>query len=141
MPTIAVGVHGGDGAARDIPGDGGDAPGIVTVLRDRFPALVDQGDDVPLQVFQEIVRGAVVNDAADTVLVVKEGGQLVVAPSLTQYLSTVQEIVVSNTVDRFTRPDAVSVVGIGVAVKGFQLPAFFPGRQGDGSLVSLLSKY
>ena len=70
-----------------------------------------------------------VENAADGILVVVKREQRVVAPSLTEDLGSVERVGVLHTANRLTRADAIRIVGIGVAVKGLQLSALFPGQR------------
>ena len=123
VATVAVGIDGGDIAVRAIPRDCTYTPGIVGVSCYGLCILVDDRNYVALQILLEIVRYTVILDAANTVLVVIQGDQGVAVPSLSQYFSTVKNIIVSNSIDCLARPNAVGVIGVGIAVKGFQLSA------------------
>ena len=87
--------------------------------------LVGDGNDIALEVFQEVVGGIVVEDTADTVFVIVQGNQGVVAPGFAEDLYTIQRIGVLYPVNGLTGTDAIGVVGIGVAVKRLELSALF----------------
>ena len=91
-------------------------PSIVGVLGDLFSVSVNNGDNITLQVFKEIIERAVVKNAADVFLVVVEGNEYVVTPSLAQDLGAVEGVSMFDTAHRLARADAVCVVGVGVAV-------------------------
>lgn len=112
IPAITVGVNGGDGAARGIPRDCADAPGIIGISHDGEGILVHDGDDVTLEILPEVERLVVVNDTADAVLVVVQRGQRIAVPSLPENLRTFQQILVADFVDRFAGADTVGIVGV-----------------------------
>jgi len=87
--------------------------------------MVCNGDNVILQILKEVVGGIVVEDTADTVFVIVQGNQGVVAPGFAEDLYTIQRIGVLYPVNGLTGTDAIGVVGIGVAVKRLELSALF----------------
>ena len=76
----------------------------------------------------EIICRVVVDDTADTVLVVVQRNQGTVTPGFLQNLGAVQEIGVLNAANRLARADAVGIVGVGVVIKGLELASLFPGQ-------------
>ena len=54
-----------------------------------FSVLVDDRNDIALQILQEVVRRAVVNDTARSILCIIQRDQLIVAPCFTEDLSSV----------------------------------------------------
>jgi len=82
-------LRGGDGAAV-LVGDGQQlTPRIVGVSGQEVAIAIGKGNDVTLQVFEEIERGAVVLDTADAVLIVVQGDELVVCPGLPMHKCTI----------------------------------------------------
>ena len=81
---------------------------VSTVLAKAFPPLfavsVGDGNNVALQVLQEVVGHTVIHDTANAVLVVVEGNENILAPYLTENLGTVK--------------------GVGVAVEGVYIISF-----------------
>ena len=80
VTSVAEGVDGCDIAIGSVADNGANAPGIVAITGNRFSVLVDDRNDVALQILQEIVRRAVVNDAARGILYIIQRNQLIVAP-------------------------------------------------------------
>lgn len=70
VAAVAVGVDGGDIAVGGILHDGAFTPGVVGVLCDSFAVLVGNGDDVALQVLEEVVAQTTIVQTADGILVV-----------------------------------------------------------------------
>ena len=128
VAAVAVGVVGGNSIAGNILRDCAYAPGVVSISRYNLGILVNDCNYVALQILLEIVRHTVILDAANTVLVVIQGNQSITAPSLSQYFSTVKNIIVSNSIDSLTCADTVGVIGIGIAIKGFELSALLPDK-------------
>ena len=104
------------------------APRIVRVSCDGLRVLVKDGDDIALQVFDEIIRYIVVGNAANIVLIIVKRNQCITAPHFTENLVAVQYVGVLHAVYGFTRPDSVCIIGIGITVKGFELPSLFPSQ-------------
>jgi len=112
------------------------APSIVAVCAYNSTVLIGNGNNIALQVLLEVVRHAVVNNAADGLLVVIDGdedvlvslGLLIIVPALTQDLGAVQNVIVLDTVHRLAGTNTVGIVGVGVAVKALQLTALLPGQ-------------
>ena len=128
ITSVAEGVNGGNVAAGGIGSDGTHAPGVVAVGGDGGAVQVGNGNDIALQVLQEVVRRTIVQDAADGIRVVIQRDQLIGTPGLRQNLGAVQLVGMGDTVHRLAGADAVGVVGVGVVVKGLQLPALLPGQ-------------
>ena len=134
------GVDGGnvDGfAAFDCGGCGGivgnctGTPCIVGVAGYGFAALVGDGDDISLQVFQEVVGDIAVQDAADVVLIVVKGSDfpfdiLTLDPLFPENFGTVQRVGMLDTTHRLGGTDAAGVVGVDIAAEGLKLPTLFP---------------
>ena len=117
---------GGNATLGGILHNGAFAPGIVGVLGDGLAVLVGDGDDVALQVFEEVEAHAAVVQAADGVLVIIQGDDLGIVPRFPQDLGAVQGVGMLHAVDGFRSPDAVGVIGVGIAVEGLELAALFP---------------
>ena len=131
IASVAEGVNGSDIAIRVVLGDGASAPCVIGVSGKGHAILVGDGNDVALQVFQEVVRYITIQNATDIFLVViqrfEDSGVLNIIlaqflPSLRDDLGAVQRVGVLHAVDRLAGTNAVGVVGIGVAVKGLELP-------------------
>ena len=88
------------------------APRIVGVAGNGICVCVGYGYNVPLEILEEVIGNVVVSYTADCVLVIVEGYKSVTIPSLSQYFSTVERIIVSNTADSFARSDTVCIIGV-----------------------------
>lgn len=88
------------------------APSIVRVFRYRLRILINDGNNVALQILNEIVGNIIVENTANAVLVIVERNERVVPPSLTENLSAVKRVGVENAVTLFARSDAVDIVGL-----------------------------
>ena len=147
IASVAEGVQGCD-IASSIGQDSTRTPGIIAVPGHNSTGPIDNANHVALQVPHEEEGLIVEHNAADCILGIINGGQYGGAESLPEDLAAVQDIAVRHTVDSFAGTDTVCVVGIGIAVKGLQLPTLFPdqgvtkviGRIALG-IVMLLSLY
>ena len=131
VATVAEGVEGGDAAIGVILGDGASTPCVVGILGNGLSVLVGDSNDIALQVFQEVIEIAFIQETADTILIVVQRDQQLgmlgivlthLRPGFHQDLGAVQRVGMLHAVDGLTGTDAVGVVGIGVAVKGLELP-------------------
>ena len=102
------------------------APRIVGVSCNSLCILVNDGNDVALQVLQEVVGSTIVENTAYGILIIVERNERVVTPDLTEDLGAVEGIGMENTVYLLACSDAVGVVGILNVVKLFKLPPLFP---------------
>ena len=89
IATITNGVGVGNGGIGSLGRNRAVAPGIVDVLRHHIAAGVVNSHHIALQILQEVVRRAVVNDAARGILYIIQRDQLIVTPCFTQDLSSV----------------------------------------------------
>ena len=96
-------------------------PSIVGVACNDRAGVVGDSDDVALKVLQEVVRSTVVLDTANSILVIPECYECIIAPSFTEYLCTVKQVVVYNTAYSLAGTNTVSIVGVFVAVEGVKL--------------------
>ena len=140
VAAVAEGVDGGDVdgfAAFDCGGCGGivgnctGTPCVVGVAGYGFAALVSDGDDISLQVFQEVVRDITVENAADIIFVVVQGYDLPVDilslnPLFPEDFGTVQRVGMLDSTHRLGGTDAAGVVGVDIAAEGLKLSALFP---------------
>ncbi len=64
------------------------------------------------------------NDTTDRILVVVERNERIAIPSLTENLGSFKRVGVLYTVNSLARSDAVSIVGVSIAIKGLKLCLF-----------------
>jgi len=88
--------------------------------------LVGDGNDIALEVFQEVIGRIIIQDAADAVLVVVQGDQNVIAPGFTEDFGAIQRVGMLETIDSLGSTDTVGIVGVCVVIKGFELTALLP---------------
>ena len=125
VTAVAEGVDLGDFVGTGHVHDGAFTPGVVGIPGDGFAAPVGDSNNIPLQILPEIEGAFIVDHTADAVLVIVQRYQLVDAPGFPEDFGTVQNIGMLHAIDSLTGADAVTVIGVGNAVKGFQLPALF----------------
>ena len=128
--SVSKGVNQSDRNALISTGNVGNCtPSVVGVACDGLRILVDDGNDVALQVLQEVVGNIVVENAANRVFIIVERNESIASPSFAKNLGTVKCVFVLDSIDRLTCSDTVCIVGIGVAIKGLELTALFPGQR------------
>ena len=100
-------------------------PSIVGVSRYNLASCVGNGDNVTLQILDEIVGRAVVDDTANTILVVIERNKRIAIPYLAENLGAVQRVGMLYTVNSLRGTDTIGIVGVGVSVEGFKLTVLY----------------
>ena len=88
--------------------------------------FVNDCDDVALKVLLEVERFIVIDDTANTFLIIVKRNKRIAAPSLAKYLRAVKCVGMLYTVYGLGCAYAVGVVGVGVSIERLKLPALFP---------------
>ena len=87
-------------------------PCVIAVSCNFFCVLIDNCNDIALKILSEVVRYAVVDNTADTVLIVVHGYKCSISVRLAEYLCSVKSIGMLDTAVGLACSDSVCVIGV-----------------------------
>ena len=109
--------------------NGTHAPRVIRVFRNNLCILIRNGNDVTLQVLEEVIRFAIILDTAYRIFIVIHRDNGVAAPRFFEDFGTVQNKGMLDSIYSLTRSDPVGIVGVLGIVKGLELSALLPSQR------------
>ena len=101
---------------------------VIRVFRNNLCILIRNGNDVTLQVLEEVIRFAIILDTAYSIFIVIHRDNGVAAPRFFEDFGTVQNKGMLDSIYSLTRSDPVGIVGVLGIIKGLELSALLPGQ-------------
>ena len=129
VSTVPVWVNGSNCTNRSVLSNGRNAPRVVGVFRNDLCILIRNGNDVTLQVLEEVIRFAIILDTAYRIFIVIHRDNGVAAPRFFEDFGTVQNKGMLDSIYSLTRSDPVGIVGVLGIVKGLELSALLPSQR------------